>query len=67
MLGHVDKRYDPQPYGDKVEVAHEGHGGLVVAGCDTAHLLELAEHPLNAVTVPVTPPVCFLRRAAAFT
>lgn len=66
FLSHVDKRSDPEPCGGDIDETHEGQGGLVVAGRDTAHLLEGVEHPLDAVAVPVTPPVCFLRNAVAF-
>lgn len=62
----VDKRPDPEPCGCDMEKAHEGQGRLVVSGCDAAHLLEVVEHPLDAVAVPVTPPVCFLWSTAAF-
>lgn len=65
-LGPVDKKFNPKPRGGDIEEAHEGQGGFVVAGCNTPHLLEFVEHPLNAVAVSVTPPVCFLWNTAAF-
>ena len=65
-LGPVDKRFNPKPRGGDIEEAHEGQGGFVVAGCNTPHLLEFVEHPLNAIAVSVTPPVCFLWSVAAF-
>ena len=65
-LGHVDKRFNPKPRGGDIEEAHEGQGGFVVSGCNTPHLLEFVEHPLNAIAVSVTPPVCFLWNTAAF-
>lgn len=65
-LGHVDKKSDPELCCGEIEETHEGQGGFVVARRDTAHLLEFVEHPLDAVAVPVTPPVCFLWSTAAF-
>ena len=65
-LGPVDKRFNPKPRGGDIEEAHEGQGGFVVSGCNTPHLLEFVEHPLNAIAVSVTPPVCFLWNTAAF-
>ncbi|WP_211507159.1 hypothetical protein, partial [Gluconobacter cerinus] len=41
VLDHVDKRPDPEPCGGDIEKTHEGPGGLVVADCDAAHLLEV--------------------------
>ncbi len=35
-------------------------------GCYAAYLLEPVEHPLDAVALPVTPPVCFLWNAVTF-
>ena len=65
-LAPVDKRFNPKPRGGDIEEAHEGQGGFVVSGCNTPHLLEFVEHPLNAIAVSVTPPVCFLWNTAAF-
>ena len=65
-LARVDKRPNPEPCCGDIEETHEGQGSLVVAGCDAAHLLEFVEHALDAVTVPVTPPVSVLWSAAAF-
>ncbi|GFE96992.1 hypothetical protein DmGdi_20650 [Gluconobacter sp. Gdi] len=64
-LGHVEKGPDQKPCGGEVEKTHEGQVGVVVAGCDTAHLLELVEHPFDMVAV--TLPVCLLESATTVT
>ena len=43
-LGRVDKRLQPKAGGGEVKEALKGEDGLVVAGSDTAVLLELAEY-----------------------
>lgn len=65
-LGHVDKRPDPEHCRGEVEETHEGQGGLVIAGCNAAHLLKPVEHPLDAIAVPIAFPVCLLRSFTAF-
>lgn len=47
----------------KIKETHERQGGLAVAGRDAAHLLEPVEHSLDARTILVTPPFCFVRSA----
>ena len=53
-----------EPCCGETEEGYEKQGGFVVAGGDTAHLLEPVKYPLDAV--PVTLSVCFLRRTSAF-
>ncbi len=65
-LGHVDGRSDSMSCGGEAEETHEREGGLIVAGCDTTHLLEPVEHPLDTISVPIALPVCLLRSLTAF-
>lgn len=66
LVGSVDKRCDIEFCSGVVEDADERQGGLVVAGRDAAHLLEVLEHALDAVAILLTPTVCFLWSTTAF-
>lgn len=59
-MAHVDERLDPDLYGGEVEENHERQGSLIVAGCDTTHLLEPVKHPLDTISVPIALPSCEL-------
>lgn len=52
-LGRVDKVGQPFTDRGEVEEAGEGERGFVVARGDTAELLEVAEHSLDAVVILV--------------
>lgn len=48
------------PCGGDIEETLKGQGGFVVSDRDVARLLEMVDHPLDAVAVSGTPPFCFL-------
>ena len=56
-LGSVDKGRYPEFDGSDGEEAEERQGGFVVAGGDAAELLDLVEHALDPVPVPILPVV----------
>ena len=49
-----------------MEKAQEGQSDLVVSGSAAAHLLEVVEHPFDAVATPITSQFVFLESLAAF-
>ena len=62
-LGGVDK-FEPVSCGGEMDHAEEAVGQLIVAGCDGAIDLEMAEHTLDAVALLVERPVMFDLHAA---
>lgn len=56
-LGSVDKGWYPEFDGSDGEEAEERQGGFVVARGDAAELLDLVEHALDPVPVPILPVV----------
>lgn len=53
-LASVDKRWQPQLDGSEIEKGEEGFPRFVIAGGDTAELLEPVEHPFDTISVTVS-------------
>lgn len=68
FLGHIDKRFASEPCrGEIEEEPMKEKSCPAIMGSDAPELREPIEHALNAITVPVTPSVCFLKHVTAFT